>query len=328
MRYYDNTRISSFRGCPRMFFYRHIMHWVPDSLSPALAFGLSWHDAMDAVWIGIQDGLADRDVVEAGYAAFLERWQEEGFPHPRDMSLEQIAYLDKRTPMTALEMLGHYVIERRPFIETVKLLSVERPFAVQLEEGNNKLFYVGKTDKAYEERGKIWGVDHKTTSEYKKDGYFKGTFIQSFSPNAQMDGYLYALSFLHDKPVKGMMIDAALVHKTVHHGFRLIPIVKAFEHIDAWLWETHYWINMIEQSKQGFEECQEGDEHLMAFPKNTDRCGDWGGCTYLDICQVCTNPLRLQDPPDGFKKEPWSPYEILELDKIGLNPEDEEVKDG
>src|SRR4030095_813518 len=106
-----------------------------------------------------------------------------------------------------------------------------------------------------------------------KDGFFRGDFLDSFSPNSQVDGYQYAAGPLYEGKLKSIWIDAALVHKTVHDGFKFIPIDRAGLALDAWLYEVDEWIYQIEGHTEAltYPEVIEGPV-MKAFPRNTSSC--------------------------------------------------------
>ncbi len=330
-RYYDNTRVSEFRTCPRKFFYRHVMDWVSVGFSPPLLFGSSWHSAMDEVWKVMSESnnaqsLGTQEVAELGYAAFMKTWVEGGGPETDDIDEEWQYRLSFRNPMVALEMLYGYVDARRSLFQrdSFELLSIEQPFAVPLDPEDETLFYVGRFDKVFRVKEGIIIGEHKTTSLYARQGGFRPMFIDSFSPNSQVDGYLHAARVLYGDEVKSCWIDAALVHKTEHDFFKIIPIERQFNQLDAWLWETHHWIDEIEGNWNAVKEqsVNGSDEpYMAAFPKNTSSCQDFArNCPYIDLCKMIPNPIG-RDLPGGYEEEHWSPFERLGLDKIGLeNP--------
>lgn len=319
-KFYDNTRISDFRRCPRLFYYRHIRDWTPGKKGPALIFGSAWHAAMDAVWPEMC-GKADankKTIVEKGYEAFLQSWTADGLPHPNNMTSEEAEALSPRLPAIALEMLYGYVEKRKRLLSEMELVYVERPFAVPLSPTNAALFYVGRLDKVVKYKGDHLVIEHKTTTAYKKDGPFRAQFIDSFSPNSQVDGYIHALHMLFGKKAKAVWIDASLVHKQVHDGFQFIPVERQFAQIDAWLWEAHYWINQIEENSGLVDETDPEEPFLSTFPKNTSSCSDYGGCPYAVLCKSLSNPAQQGETPQGFLKDHWSPFEELHLEQIGL----------
>jgi hypothetical protein len=308
LKFYDNTRLSAFKTCQRKFYFRHVRHWAGEGVSSALAFGSAWHRAMDVLWLTRS--------VDKAMIAWENEMLENGFD--ADILFEMN---DMRNWGTAKAMLTNYLKQYGNWLDTIKILGVEQPFAVPLGK-SAKTFYVGRLDKIWkpEKKGHVFTHEHKTTSKYKKDGPFRADFMSSFSPNAQIDGYAYAGQLLYPDSFKGVWVDAALVHKTVHNGFRVIPIDKSLSMLDAWLWEAIYYANEIDTSLKMLEVCSPDDPYMRTFPKNTESCQDYYGCVYQSVCRFHPNPMRV-DTPEGFKVEKWEPFKELELEKIGLEEE-------
>lgn len=325
MPYFDNTMIEAYRQCERKFYFRHVRGWVPDVAAMPLIFGKAWHTAMDTVWptINASPEMPTRDVVELGMQAFLSDWQEAGLPSIEaflDMSLEEQKKFLPRTPMVAMEMLYCYIEQRRQMIRDCELIAVERPFAVPIDPNDKDLWYCGKLDKVIRQGKKIITIEHKTTTLYKKEGPFQNSFTESFSPNSQVDGYLFSTKMIYGSEVYAVYVDAALVHRDHHDGFRIIPISRLTEALDAWLWQTHRRIASIKTDLALLTEARNaGAQHkyLAAFPQKTEACTLYGNCPYLDVCRMMPNP-ELYDTPSGFKQEFWSPFDQLHLDKLGL----------
>jgi hypothetical protein len=321
--YRDNTQIESFRNCSRKFFFRHMLHWDPREPALSLIMGSSWHSAMDVIWKELNEDKDQeiKDVLVKGMAAFMANWQEEGLPSYNDfLNLDPIT-VEKfvpRTPMIASEMLWNYIVQRRDFIGECEILAIEQPFAVPLDPSNPDLWYVGRLDKVVRYRGKLLVIEHKTTTLYKKDGYFRSLWIESFSPNSQVDGYLHAARMLYGPSAKRLWIDAALVHKTVHEGFMFIPVERQPELLEGWLWETHYWIDAIKQNIDLYEGTPV-EKTLSAFPRNTSYCDAYNkACEYRDVCQMISNPATYPMPDNLYREEKWEPFDVLNLDTLGL----------
>ncbi len=323
-RFYDNTRLKDAKACLRKYYFRHQKNWTNQGFAPALAFGLAWHDAMDVVWQMLSDDPTTHidDVSETAYAGFLKKWLEANGPDPTELGPEELAFLEPRTPMIGLEMIMNYVDERRDFFKdrTFKLLAIEQPFAVPLDPTDESLFYVGRLDKVFERHGGIHVGEHKTTSLYSRDFLFRSNFIDSFSPNSQIDGYLHAIHMLYGDKATSVWVDAALVHKKIHNAFKFIPIERQHAQLDSWLYDTRWWIETVEANWARLDEIRKEEHHdyLTAFPKNTESCQDYGrNCPYIGPCKMVPNPLDL-GVPEGFREEIWSPYERLELEQIGM----------
>lgn len=328
-RYFDNTRLSYMKDCERKFYYRHRRHWRPQGTAIALVFGLAWHEAMEVVWPAINRGEPEDSAFQAGMAAFEKRWVEESLPSFAEWDMEHNDKFSPRTPGVAAEMLYNYILRRGNWIRECEILAVEMPFAVPLEVHDENLFYIGRIDKVVRHRTDgLLGIEHKTTTAYKKDGGFRRDYLESFSPNSQVDGYIHALKMQHGTLAKGVWVDAALVHKQVHDQFKFIPCERIFAMLNAWGFDTTSVIDRIEYEDHRLEEFQSSDEvhsaeFMPAFPKNTEMCDTkYGPCAYKDVCRFIPNPEKLSEPPDGYIEEKWEPFDILNLSQIGLQPEE------
>ena len=63
MKYYDNTRISDYKTCPRKYLLRHKYDLVAEGTPLALTFGLCWHDAMDVMWTMVDAGNPSKETI-------------------------------------------------------------------------------------------------------------------------------------------------------------------------------------------------------------------------------------------------------------------------
>lgn len=322
MKYYDNTRISDYKTCPRLFYLRHDRNLTPDYTAIHFIFGLAWHEAMDVLYPAVKAGKGDYTIIEESYKAFVAKWVEEGAPYP--LSLEQAENWEPRTPENAKEMLHGYLAARRGFIEECELLAVERPFAVPLYPGDDESnpIYIGRLDKVVKHRTNgIIALEHKTTTAYKKEGGFRSEWIDQWSPNSQIDGYIHAGKSIYGPEFKGVWIDGALVHKTVHDKFKFVPILKAISTLDEWLSETKEWIERIRNDSNSLALSRDGVAvSRQWYPRNTGACGSYSGCWARNICKYTDNPER-QASFVGYKVEKWEPFDILKIESLGLQKE-------
>lgn len=323
LRLYDNTRLSDFKRCPRYFYYRHEQGWLKDTTELSLIFGSSWHRAMDQIWPLILEGEDKEEIIAAGNIAFLNEWISNGLPAELDYEAEK--EWSPRTPGIAFEMIVGYTTQRyRQIREDFELLHIEKPFAVPLDPNDPTLFYIGKMDKVVRRRGRPGTIEHKTTTAYSKSSKFRSTFVDSFSPNSQVDGYAYALHMLFPgEKVGGVWVDAALVHKTENDAFMFIPVERQIQQLDGWLWETRSWIDQIEGNRiMAAEFVEPGDPYMAAFPKNTNSCFDFNrSCQYLDLCKAWPNPIGKPLPP-GYTAKKWDPLEHLDATRLELPAQD------
>ena len=315
--YLDNTKITDYRKCPRYYYLRHVRGFSTMETRRPLIFGSAWHAAMSVIWQGFGK-LDERKLLGLAYEQFMLKWVDEG--GPAEMTLQQIEEWEPRTPMVAAEMLANYLTERAPMLSRIKLLSSEQPFAVPIFPDRDDVWLIGRKDQRVLNLNlnEVMLIEHKTTTSYKKDGGFKSDFTESFSPNSQVETYLYADRVGEKKPATQLWIDAALVHKQVHDKFKFIPLSFATEAMEAFLWETRDWTTRILSEHERLNATQaELATHMTAFPRNDMSCmGRYGACQYLEVCRSVPNPAKLKHPPQGYKLEFWEPFDVLGLDRI------------
>lgn len=335
--YYDNTKLSCYKTCPRQFYFRHVRHWRREGNSAALAFGLSWHEAMDVIW-GLAGKKSDEQVIALAYHKFLECWQKEGFKHPDDMDFDELESLAPRTPMIGAEMLVNYLAKRKEFIINSEIIAIEQPFAVPLYPDDNcDEFYIGRIDKVVRNNGRIFPIEHKTTSMFRgraPDHQLRPDYIEQWSLNAQVDGYLNTTAMHYGKELKALYVDAALVHKKAHGVFQFIPIERALVQMDSWLFDVRDWVARVNFDVERLEAHREARRinlgeadnlpYLSTFPRNTESCqGKYNRtCSYFDLCRYWNNPEDYT-LPDKFIEEEWNPFELLKIQEVeGHNVED------
>lgn len=296
-RFFDNSTLDSMRVCPRRYYYSKIRKWKPDKSSIALVFGSSWHAAMDFLWE------FPESTAEKTWEAFLKEWNKSEFV---DSDLFDTF---PRTPARAFDMLKKYIERYQSWlVHNIEVVAIEHSFIVPLSESNQELFYIGKWDKLYKEGKFFHIVDHKTSSS------FANTWLNSWSPNGQVDGYLYAGHMSYGDLFKSVMIDGALVSKT-QVDFRRVPIERQIDMLDNWKWEV---LDLIEQiiyyeDRLLEERASKDSKFLRTFPKCTTSCTSYYGlCPYIDLCKYIPNPevYKGSDKPDGFVEDTWKPFEI------------------
>lgn len=328
-RFFDNTTLNDWRECERKGYFRHERNWKREGISPALAYGLSWHSAMDIIWSQAKI-LEPIKLLAAASEAFVETWVEEGMPDPRTGALDQqqITDLYPRTPGRANDMMVYYMQKYLKYIQEYEILGIEQPFVVPLSETELNLFYIGRLDKIF--RAKVNGevgvsiLDHKTT---KTEG---PSWVNSFSPSAQMDGYAYVGKMIYGDEFKACFIDGALVQKGTPASqkkqtdpdfpagisFPRFPIQHVPSMLTQWHWEILYFIkSVIDFNADLHSDCKPADDVMRAYPRRTTSCNHYSGCTYKEICSVLTNPMRQIEPPPGFVVEKWQPFDILDITK-------------
>lgn len=334
---YDNSRLSDHRRCNRYFYWRHRRHLSGTAPNIPADFGSCWSKAQDVLWPELQKSTQPQKVIPLAFEAFVTEWKDTyNYPFLHEMTDEQVGEFKFRHDQTALEMLYYYIERRETFIKSVEILAIEKPFIVPLSPTDPDLLYVGKVDKEIRWEGRVWGLDHKTTSWYRKSGGFAPDWIDGWHLKSQPMGYIHQLRMRYGKEAKGVLIDGALVHANVHDAFTLIPIEKHYGMLETWLWEALHEATLIEANDRNLEQHKEskkinvpeahgGDYDFMpAFPKNDNSCIHFmKKCAFFDLCNSVPDPEAQPDRvPEGFVVRKWEPFDELQLEKLGVKMED------
>lgn len=313
---FDNTRLSTFKTCPRKFFIRHVLGWRGDGTASPLAFGGAWHEGMDATWRNAKS-MNQEELTNAAFQAFLIKWEEEGYS--ANMSLAEMDMLKARTPGTAHEMYYNYINQRWAMLQEAEIIAIEQPFAVPLP-GIKDTWYIGRLDKTIHYNGQKIILEHKTTTAYATQGGFRPDFIESWYSSAQCKGYEFAGNIFYEE-ISGVWVDAALVHKKVHDQFRFVPIKHSRPLLIEWINDAKHWAENILKQKELFMDA--GELRNGNFPRNEESCfGKYGKCPYLDICRSCDDPSKLSGPPVGYVEDRWEPFDVLKMHKLAEDDND------
>ncbi len=299
----DNSRLTEWKRCPRMYFFHYHNHLVQDKLQPALDFGTCWHAAMDAVYDGFfNKGLRGAELAKLGMQAFNASWVTLGWP--LEISIADEAEYKGRTPGTALEMLHNYVSKRTPWLETLELVAIEKSFAVPIDPDDPSRVYVGRLDKVIKENGRYWGIEHKTSSLFSKADGIQKSWSNDFEIDSQVDGYSFAMRTMFKEKSMGIYVDGALVRKQHHDVFKLLPISKIAGDANNWLEDVVYWWDQLENGLK-----------KKVFPRNApSSCRTvYGECHYRNACLYTPDVEAFKETPGGYKVAKWEPFSFDEL---------------
>ena len=308
--YVDNTLLKDCKACLRLAYYRHQRHWVRKGLpAAALRWGASWHKAMDAVWPTLVGGAPVGHAATVGFRAFEAEWNSS---KKTDASTEP-EKLGFRTLDTAWKMLQAYCTLRAPLLSRpdVGLIAVEQPFGYGLMPD---AVYVGRIDKILRIGSKIHPIEHKTTSMYSgivRDGtvHFRQSYLDSYCPNAQVDGYLEYCRRKYGERLGALWVDVALVHASVHDVFTFLPVDRTKAQLEHAQGDARWWANQYQTEELAAE--PPIAEH--AWPRNTESCFTYNrSCEYLPLCKDRDDWWNVEEVPAGYEVSPWKPVEKIE----------------
>lgn len=269
---FDYTMMSSFLGCRRKYFFRHVEGLVSKSTAKAPAFGSAIHKALDS-WYKDHN-------TEAAIEIFKREYKED------------LATDGKRTHAVGEWILKNY--NERYQDQSFKVIKTEHEFCLKLPTGNN---LIGRIDKIIDWDGALWLMDHKTTSQLGPY-YFK-----MHTPNMQFDGYIWAAKKMGYN-VQGVLVDAILVAKGLLDSSsrgKLTPLARDFatrsqEDIDNY-------IDLVEDIQGEINLCE---KEIEDFYPNYDACTYYGECAYR---KICTNPKNVWEKIKqmDYSVEHWDP---------------------
>lgn len=303
----DSSKIQAFQDCPRGFFLRYILGLEPTEPNIHLVFGSAWHEAMEYL---LNNGLSNESVLEA-FQLFQEVYYE---AYPRD--LIDLGHGPK-TPENALEALVQYAEKFKH--EVIETLYTEVAGTVPIDQ--DRVIHFKLDSVIRDEEGFIWSMEHKTTGRKSQ------AWMDKWSLKTQVGTYSHALFMLYGlNEVRGVKINGAVLRKKSNEFIR-IPVRKSKKMMQAWLWETKYWLDQIAWNMIELSKSSPSEDVLMAFPRNTESCCKFG-CRYPGICPVMENPLQLQDDNGeidliGYRKNFWDPRDREEEAKVVAHLEKE-----
>lgn len=280
----DKTRYEMLLTCERKFLWRHGRGFVEKSISPQLANGLAWHDAMDVFWRLVRwKGVSPLDAVDPAVATWAGRWaKESGSSSPR---AETPTYNSARMR----KVIGTYAETFDSRFSNFELIDIETQFRLDLGFVEAR----GRWDKPllYLPDGKIWIGEHKTTSSYDKA---KGDIAIQWEQKWELDPGTKFYAMVGWKKFGpdfgGVLVDGALFASSP--VTLSVPIV----HPESLLRSFEADLKLrIERLKR--------DEYAQQW----SQCKAWGrSCEYLDLCNAGWEPEDAP-VPDGMEINVWNP---------------------
>lgn len=296
---FDNTVLKDFRACAMRGFLRYQRHLVPASYvghpKPiALVFGTWIHSAL-AVYYRTKDLTQAQNIIIDGFGPMYE----------------EAGYDDKtRTPDRALDMILAYAKHWATATMEMELVCSELFFEFPLfihtlpDGTQEQIYYCGKIDEVLRHKGKIVGMDHKTTWS------LSSAFIESMRISQQFLGYVMWLkrhSGWSEDWSGYFYPDFLLTAKSSSRGDGGMPFYRETllcddEMLDDWL------VDAVSQVKL-YKEYEDGTRMPV---KNTDACNDYNRlCMYFYGCSAVPE-MRESHWQTAFIEEPWEPGRLDE----------------
>lgn len=286
--YIDSSMLSTYRACPKRFYYTYIRNKVPVGESIHLTAGRAFAAACDSVrktqfHSSHYDVALTRDeIAEVGMAAFAKEWGDlEVSPdHPKNFhnvfaAFEQ--YMEEYHP---------FHDEVKPYWNADKTPTTEFTFAIPLSvkhPSGDPFLFCGRFDLLGSYNGLPVILDEKT------GGRVSGA--TKWSLRGQFLGYCWACQ-QHDYEVRDVIVREVVLQKTQNQIIQ-VPLRYPQFLIEKWANQTHHTIAQIIASF----------EHNHWDYNFADSCSSYNGCAYADVCSTQVEEQIL----DTWVDRTWTP---------------------
>lgn len=294
----DHSAVKLFKECPRKYFWRIVLGYIPPTSQPFFIFGTCYHkfrEVLTKEYIRLVtiEGQSKTDAqLNAGPIALqvaINLWKKSGYtPDPSSkwgfLTLQRL--ID-----TCTYAYKFWIKEQNMGI--IEVLLTEQAFQVQLPDGS---FTNGRFDEVVRWRNELWGRDFKTSS--KKPEWFK----RALEPNDQSVRYTYAESLLTGERVKGQIIEMMYNDKDTgrgkdkkQNGPEIHPFTVEYNEFQMNQWlegETQFWRPQINKARE-----------LDLYPMSENNCSF---CDYHNICKRASEFSMKIHLKQHYKVEPWN----------------------
>lgn len=259
----DNYALTMFQTCPAKYLLRMKQGWVPIRRRAALGFG-------GAIHVGLAEFYRTGKKEEA-IKRLVDRW-------PQNMPVDDFRTREKAVTVM-LDYFQEYPSENFKIIGFPDAPLVEKAFTIDTGMtcfDGEPILYGGILDGGIEFSGKVYALEHKTTTRMGDD------FKLQFKPNNQITGYIWGLSQLTSLAVGGSMINAIGIYKAQSTRFDRILTSRTPAEIAEWLENVRHTCDMIRR-------CEKED----FWPWHTPACTLYGLCDYHNV-HVLAHPAERQ----------------------------------
>ncbi len=268
--------------CPQKEHYHYVDRLRPRKVQWALRIGTAFHAGMEV----LNGGGTEQEAVNAGLdsmeqiASFVPSEEREKFV------IEKI-----RTEVMIRQAAQRFPGYRTPYVEYEFSVPIRSPYT---HRASRSYTLAGKADAIAEIEGQLWLVEYKTTGSTIEQRR------ESFGLERQITLYTYALSQALGHRIQGVLMRIVQKPRTEpkRKGGQIIePWDEYEERLMQWYDDNADTViaeDLVTRSDKDLErfaieiwsETKERlfEEHLGIVRRNTNACGDFGGCPFRDIC--------------------------------------------
>jgi len=326
---YDSSTMKDFMVCPRMYYFKNILHWRSNSPRIDAMFGSGIHKSAEVFLLGkrkkynfrkIYEGLGKDElyyieqlydnipVLQRGLEAFDSEFTVDEYDYNTVKNRER-AWL-------FLPLLHDYtqeLMERYSLVMYGDVPLIEAGGQILLNLNQDELSF--RMDAVLRNDRKYICYDFKTSSS----GF---DFASRWEHEFQVLTYTYAMLMVFGENSFDCVKIGGLIFKKTkiengrtpplgHFDIIEVDITPSFGEVKEWWTQANLIVKEIQDNKQRLT--LDLEKPIMeSFRKNYNVCHFQFGkrCDYLDLCQLWQNPVReSHTPPIGFIVEEWNPIQ-------------------
>ena len=265
----DNSAISSFKKCPRDWYYGSLRAITRKGgnvhLHAGGAYAAGLEHARKAFY---DDGKSEDEAINIGLEALTRYWGD--FEPPED---------SKKSYPVMCQALIEYFCEYPMETDVIKPLRLANgksaveftfacPISVTHPDTNQPIIYAGRFDMLAERDGSLFVEDDKTASQ------LGAQWNRNWLLDSQFTGYCWAAATF-GYPVAGAII----------RGLSILS--KGFGHAQAIVyrpqWQIDRWLETTEHTIKLMKAYWEQDHYPPVLDKHS--CNSYGGCGFHQLCE-------------------------------------------
>jgi len=289
---WDSTSLSTFKTCPRKYYYTIIRGFRSRGESPHLTFGIHYHSCLEHYDKQRATGADHQTALRSALLKALTDTWTEG-PWESEHPLKTRANLI-RSIVWYLDEFQHD--PARTVILADGSPAVELSFRFNVDDS---LVLCGHLDRLVEWNDGIYVMDRKTSTTTLSSYYF-----DQYEPDNQMSLYTLAGRLVYNSPVRGVIIDAAQIAVGFTRFDRGLTY-RSESQLNEWLTDARSWIAIAGDMANDLSD-YEGRYPESMFPMNDKSCHQFGGCTFRKICSKSPE-VREAFLATDFEVKFWNP---------------------
>lgn len=296
----DSTMLTTFRACPRKFYYEFVLGLRPARTSIHLHAGGAIASAIERVRKGVyNEGLTTNRALQLAFADFKEFWGED-FPVPEDS--HKTFFNCFRSVVSYFEFWDPKTDPIQPF-DFGHGGTFEFSFALPtrvLHPSGQPFLFAGRADMLGKYLGKPCIVDEKTSKSQSSSFAFK------WGMRGQFLGYIKAI-----RDTLGLKVDTAVIRGTA----LLKTEIKHQQAIQTYAdFLIERWSEELERTLLAIRHCWETETWPYNFG---DSCDAYGECPFKIVCTARDQEVWLKD----YVVRRWNPLLRNPIDNRRLDLE-------